>query len=161
VLILDEPASGLDPVGQRDVRNLMVTLKGEGATILLSSHQLSEVETISDEVTILAQGRVAARGHIDDLLNVSGQTSVRVLGTGDLPASVVAVICDTAVSGATTVFSLPDEEVRHAVEALYESGWKLVSLQPKRASLEEYFTALLAEATSGANASAPKGGGSE
>jgi len=63
VLVLDEPASGLDPVGQRDVRNLMVDLKNEGATILLSSHQLSEVEAISDEVTILNRGRVAARGH--------------------------------------------------------------------------------------------------
>jgi ABC-2 type transport system ATP-binding protein len=146
VLILDEPASGLDPIGQRDVRNLMVSLKEGGATILLSSHQLSEVETVSDEVTILHQGRVAALGHINDLLNVSGQTSLRVIGAGDLPAEVSAIVCDIAISGATTVFSLPDEHVRRVVELLYDNGWKIVSLQPKRASLEDYFAALLTTA---------------
>ena len=82
VLVLDEPASGLDPVGQRDIRNLMLELKEQGATILLSSHQLSEVETVSDEVTILNRGRVAARGHIDDLLNVAGETSIAARGDG-------------------------------------------------------------------------------
>jgi ABC-2 type transport system ATP-binding protein len=161
VLVLDEPASGLDPIGQRDVRNLMVGLKERGATILLSSHQLSEVETISDEVTILHQGRVAARGHIDDLLNVSGQTSLRVLGAGSLPAEVAAVVCDMAMSGATTVFSLPDEQVRRVVELLYDNGWKIVSLQPKRASLEDYFAALLAAAAEKDATSASKGGNDE
>ncbi|MDR3685348.1 MAG: ABC transporter ATP-binding protein [Coriobacteriia bacterium] len=162
VLVLDEPASGLDPIGQRDVRNLMVSLKEGGATILLSSHQLSEVETISDEVTILHQGRVAARGHIDDLLNVSGQTSLRVLGVGDLPAAVAAVVCDIAISGTTTVFSLPDEHVRRVIEQLYDGGWKIVSLQPKRASLEDYFAALLVAAEKNApHDAASKGGRDE
>jgi ABC-2 type transport system ATP-binding protein len=143
VLILDEPASGLDPVGQRDVRNLMTSLKAEGVTILLSSHQLSEVETVSDEVTIVHRGLVAARGHIDDLLNVHGQTSIRALGDGELPASVRALVCDVAMSGNTSMFSAPDEDVRAVAEALWDSGWKIVSLTPKRASLEDYFTALL------------------
>lgn len=160
VFILDEPASGLDPVGQRDVRNLMVSLKNEGATVLLSSHQLSEVETISDEVTILHQGRVAARGHIDDLLNVSGQTSLRAIGPGALPAAVAAVVCDVAVSGTTSVFSVGDEHVREVVEALYDAGWRIVSLQPKRASLEDYFAALLSGAESRIG-SGPKGGDDE
>ena len=112
VLVLDEPASGLDPVGQRDVRNLMVELKNAGATILLSSHQLSEVEAISDEVTILNRGRVAARGHIDALLNVAGQTSVTARGEGELPAGRAVAVEDVAVDGATQVFSIADERVR-------------------------------------------------
>jgi ABC-2 type transport system ATP-binding protein len=153
VLVLDEPASGLDPVGQRDVRNLMMGLKAEGVTILLSSHQLSEVETVSDEVTILNQGVVAARGHIDDLLNVSGQTSIRAIGTGELPADIRPFVCDVAVSGTTSLFSAADENVRAIVESLYDNGWKLVSLQPKRASLEDYFAALLG----GAGRTAPVG----
>jgi ABC-2 type transport system ATP-binding protein len=159
VLILDEPGSGLDPVGQRDVRNLMLDLKVQGKTILLSSHQLSEVETVSDEVTILHKGCVAARGHIDDLLNVSGQTSIRAAGGGALPVAVTNVVADIAVSGSTSVFSLPDEHVRSAIEALYDSGWKIVSLQPKRASLEDYFAALLGESdTTGRVAAGMKGG---
>jgi ABC-2 type transport system ATP-binding protein len=143
VLVLDEPASGLDPVGQRDVRNLMLDLKHSGATILLSSHQLSEVETVSDEVTILNRGRVAARGHIDDLLNVAGQTSLRVRGEGSLPAPVVSVLCDEAVTGTTRVFSVPDGSVRTVVDALDDAGWQLVSIEPKRESLEDYFARLL------------------
>ena len=145
VLVLDEPASGLDPVGQRDIRNLMLELKTQGVTILLSSHQLSEVETVSDEVTILHRGLVAARGHIDDLLNVAGETSVRTSGTGDLPAKVAAVVRDVAVSGSTQVFSVPDEEVRHIVDALDDAGWRILTIEPKRASLEDYFTALLVD----------------
>jgi ABC-2 type transport system ATP-binding protein len=159
VLVLDEPASGLDPVGQRDVRNLMMELKGEGVTILLSSHQLSEVETVSDEVTILHQGLVAARGHIDDLLNVSGQTSIRAIGNGELPADVKPLVCDVAVSGTTSLFSTADENVRAIVESLYDNGWKLISLQPKRASLEDYFAALLEGAGRTVPADSSKGGG--
>lgn len=143
VLILDEPASGLDPVGQRDVRNLMVELKNAGATILLSSHQLSEVEAISDEVTILNRGRVAAKGHIDALLNVAGETSVTARGTTDLPASVRGLVKDVAVSGTTQVFSVDDAHVRAVVDALDDGGWRVVSLAPKRASLEDYFSTLL------------------
>jgi ABC-2 type transport system ATP-binding protein len=143
VLVLDEPASGLDPVGQRDIRNLMMSLRESGATILLSSHQLSEVETVSDEVTILNRGRVAALGHIDDLLNVAGQTSIRATGEGDLPSTVADVVCDVAVSGRTQVFSVPDDQIRAVVDAIDDAGWRVMSIQPKRASLEDYFAALL------------------
>jgi ABC-2 type transport system ATP-binding protein len=156
VLVLDEPASGLDPVGQRDVRNLMVELKNAGATVLLSSHQLSEVEAISDEVTILNRGRVAARGHIDALLNVAGQTSVTARGGGELPDSVRAVLADVAVSGTTRVFSVPDAEARRVVDALDDAGWRVVSLSPKRATLEDYFARLL-EPGSGNDAMAERG----
>jgi ABC-2 type transport system ATP-binding protein len=147
VLVLDEPASGLDPVGQRDIRNLMLSLRDDGATILLSSHQLSEVEAVSDEVTILNRGRVAAVGHIDDLLNVEGQTSIRTTGEGDLPASVSAVVCDVAVSGSTQVFSVPDDQIRAVVDAIDDAGWRISSVQPKRASLEDYFSALLVDSS--------------
>ena len=145
VLVLDEPASGLDPVGQRDIRNLMLELRDGGATILLSSHQLSEVETVSDEVTILNRGLVAARGHIDDLLNVAGETSIAARGTGALPDGVRELVRDVAVLGANTVFSVSDDHVRQVVDHLDDAGWKLQSVSPKRDSLEDYFTRLLAE----------------
>ncbi len=143
--MLDEPASGLDPVGQRDIRNLMLELKDQGATILLSSHQLSEVETVSDEVTILNRGRVAARGHIDDLLNVADETSISARGTGDLPAGVAELVRDEAVHGDSSVFSVADEHVRRVVDLLDDGGWKLLSVSPKRDSLEDYFARLLGE----------------
>jgi ABC-2 type transport system ATP-binding protein len=152
VLVLDEPASGLDPVGQRDIRNLMLELKEQGATILLSSHQLSEVENISDEVTILNRGRVAARGHIDDLLNAVGETSIAARGEGELPAGVAQLVRDQAVHGNSSVFSVADEHVRQVVDALDDGGWRLLSVSPKRDSLEDYFARLLGESTGAVDA---------
>ena len=151
VAILDEPASGLDPVGQRDIRNLMLDLRSSGTTVLLSSHQLSEVEAVCDGVTILSRGRVAAKGRIDDLLNVAGQTSVRVRGEGaDLPPKVAPLVSDVAVSGGTWIFSIAEGHVRPVVDAVDDAGWSLVSVTPKRESLEEYFSRLLeADASEG------------
>lgn len=143
VFVLDEPASGLDPVGQRDIRNLMLSLRDAGTTVLLSSHQLSEVEAICDGVTILNRGRVAAEGHIDDLLNVVGQTSVRVQGDAEFPAELEALVSEKAVSGATSVFSVADESVRRVVDVLDDAGFRIVSVSPKRDSLEDYFSRLL------------------
>jgi ABC-2 type transport system ATP-binding protein len=146
VVVLDEPASGLDPVGQRDVRNLMMALAGEGTTVLLSSHQLSEVEAICDEVTILNHGQVAAEGSIDDLLNVAGRTSVRARGTASaLPAEIQSLMEDVAVSGGVWVFSVPDSAVRATVDILDDNGWAIESVVPKRQSLEDYFGRMLEE----------------
>lgn len=146
VVILDEPASGLDPVGQRDVRNLILELRERGVAVLLSSHQLSEVEAVCDQVTILNRGSIAAEGSISDLLNVRGQMSVRVRGPeGDLPAAVLELVSDIAFAGGEWMFSVPDARVREAVDALDEAGWELISLNPKRESLEDYFASLLGE----------------
>lgn len=152
VVVLDEPASGLDPVGQRDVRNIMLDLRSRGTTVLLSSHQLSEVEAVCDEVTILNRGTVAARGHIDDLLNTAGLTSVRARGEGGLPERVAGLAQETVVDGGVVVFSVADENVRQVVDALDEAGWRVVSLVPKRDSLEDYFSRLLDEPAKGGGA---------
>jgi ABC-2 type transport system ATP-binding protein len=144
VVILDEPASGLDPVGQRDVRNLMLDLKADGTTVLLSSHQLSEVEAVCDRVSILDRGRLAAEGRLDDLLNVAGRTSMRVSGLPDgLPSAVSTKTDDIAVSGGVWVFSVPDETVRAVIDAIDDAGGRLVAVAPKRESLEDYFARLL------------------
>ncbi len=149
VVVLDEPASGLDPVGQRDIRNLMLELRDGGVTVLLSSHQLSEVEAVCDEVTILNQGRVSAKGAIDDLLNVAGRTSIRARGASTtLPAEIQALMEDVAVSGSVWVFSVPDTAVRAVVDILDDNGWTIESVVPKRQSLEEYFSHML-ETTEG------------
>jgi ABC-2 type transport system ATP-binding protein len=146
VVILDEPASGLDPVGQRDVRNLMLELKDEGVTVLLSSHQLSEVEAVCDRVTILNRGIVAAEGRIDDLLNVAGRTAGRAAGLdGGLPAEVASLAEDSRVSGSIWSFSVADGSVRAVVDMIDDAGGRLIALAPKRESLEDYFTRLLAQ----------------
>lgn len=148
VVVLDEPASGLDPVGQRDIRNLMLSLRESGVTVLLSSHQLSEVETVCDEVSILNAGRVAAEGELDALLNVGGRTSVRARDLGArLPDAVAEKAESVAVSGGVWVFSIPDEALRLVVDAIDEAGGRVQSISPMRDSLEDYFARLLAEGT--------------
>jgi ABC-2 type transport system ATP-binding protein len=147
VVVLDEPASGLDPIGQRDVRNLMLALRDEGATVLLSSHQLSEVEAVCDRVSIVSRGRVAAEGPIHDLLGVAGRTSLTVSGLpGGLPAAIAALTGDVALArSGLLVFSVPDDAVRRAVDAVDDAGGRVVSVQPKRESLEDYFTRMLSD----------------
>ena len=146
VVVLDEPASGLDPIGQRDVRNLMLGLRDEGATILLSSHQLSEVEAVCDRVSIISRGRVAAEGPIHDLLGVAGRTSFTVSGLpADLPAAIAALSQDVALAAnGLVVFSVADADVRRTVDAVDDAGGTIVSVTPKRESLEDYFTRMLA-----------------
>lgn len=146
VVVLDEPASGLDPVGQRDVRNLMLDLRAAGTTVLLSSHQLSEVEAVCDRVTIINRGVVAAEDHIDRLLNVAGKAAVRVRGIEELPEAVARLADEVAFSGSVWAFSVPDEAVRTVVDAIDDAGGVLLAVQPKRESLEDYFTRLLASA---------------
>ncbi|MFE7872538.1 ABC transporter ATP-binding protein [Micromonospora humida] len=68
LLILDEPANGLDPAGIREMRDLMRTLAGSGVTVLVSSHILAEIQLICDHVTIIARGRRVAAGRVDDVL---------------------------------------------------------------------------------------------
>jgi ABC-2 type transport system ATP-binding protein len=145
VVVLDEPASGLDPVGQRDVRNLMLELREQGTTVLLSSHQLSEVEAVCDRVSVLDRGTLAAEGRLDDLLNIAGRTSVRAGDLPDgLPARVRELTDDVASSSGMWVFSVPDGSVRAVVDALDDAGGRVLALSPKRESLEDYFSRLLA-----------------
>jgi ABC-2 type transport system ATP-binding protein len=147
VVVLDEPASGLDPVGQRDVRSIMLALKAEGVTVLLSSHQLSEIEAVCDRVSILNRGRVAAEDSIDALLQVAGRTSVRVTGLiAGLPATVRALTDDVAVASGAIVFSVADADVRRVVDSVDDAGGSILSVTPKRESLEDYFSRML-EAT--------------
>jgi len=146
VVVLDEPASGLDPLGQRDVRDLMLALRDEGVTVLLSSHQLSEVETVCDDVTIMNAGRVAAEGELDTLLNVSGMASVKATGFAVLPAEVLGVADSVVEAGGLWVFSVPDRSVRMVVNEVDDAGGRILSVTPKRDSLEEYFARLVQSA---------------
>jgi ABC-2 type transport system ATP-binding protein len=144
VVVLDEPASGLDPLGQRDVRNLMLMLRDEGATVLLSSHQLSEVEAVCDRVSIMSRGRVAAEGAIHELLGVAGATSITVSGLSEVPPALTTLAGKPSVAeGGLLVFSLPDATVRRVVDAVDDAGGTIVSVAAKRESLEDYFTRML------------------
>lgn len=140
LLILDEPSSGLDPIGQIEVRDLLLKLKEEGKTIFLSSHQLSEVENICDAVTIVAHGKTVMGGKLDELLQIQGITRVTFVGEDPVlqKALTPLAVSSTAADGSTIV-EVPNEKLYAAIEAAHKVGAELFSVEPKRRSLEDLF----------------------
>jgi ABC-2 type transport system ATP-binding protein len=76
LVVLDEPTAGVDPVGSREIRDLILDLKGRGITVLLSSHLLAQVQEICDRVGILAHGVLVREGRVEDLLAIENQTEL-------------------------------------------------------------------------------------
>jgi ABC-2 type transport system ATP-binding protein len=146
VVFLDEPMSGLDPVGRREVRDLIASLRQEGKTVFMCSHILSDIEVLCDRVAILKRGRLAHVGYLDELRRRAGDSNlVEVVATGTDAEALRRVLPETNRIEVTSTASglrlmLPDEsDVDSVIAALRKAGGKLVSVQPVRQSLEELF----------------------
>jgi ABC-2 type transport system ATP-binding protein len=127
LVVLDEPMTGLDPIGRKDMRDFILALKNEGKTVFFSTHILSDVELICDRVAILVGGRVRDVGTLEQLL------SPRLLATE-------VVVRSAEDKARTTVHSLPgDTDVDAFVRAALARGEGLVSVTPRRESLEDLF----------------------
>jgi ABC-2 type transport system ATP-binding protein len=90
LIIMDEPTSGLDPMGRVDVKNLILDLKEKGATVMLCSHLLSEVENVCTRVAVLHEGRLLREGTVKDLLERKGAFQVRISSAGEVDKSKIA-----------------------------------------------------------------------
>ncbi|MGQ9879432.1 MAG: ABC transporter ATP-binding protein [Armatimonadota bacterium] len=147
LLILDEPASGLDPVSRVEMRNVLQALKEHGKTIFLSSHHLSEVELICDRVAIIHQGRLLAFDTPDELTQ---QTDRYVLVAEQVTPEAernLRSLCSTTRRDGTQVSAVTDEtHVYDAVGLLKQSGAKLISLAQQRETLEEAFLRIVQSA---------------
>ncbi len=143
LLILDEPMSGLDPIGRRMIRELILSQRDQKKTLFFSSHVLGDVEQICDRVGILVGGVLAREGRIDEL--VSQQVlRVEVVATG-LPPETAQELAQNAESHRTVeeleIFVFPGRaEANRAVQVLQASGGSLVEFNPLKESLEDYFT---------------------
>ncbi len=145
VLILDEPMSGLDPLGRRRIRELMLHLRDKGKTVFFSSHVLGDVEQICDRVAILSKGRLAVQGRVDELLT-RRVTHVEVIASG-LPDGTESEIAAMALSSRTSEegrhFVLADlSRANEAVRRIHSAGASLVEFSPVKESLEDYFLRL-------------------
>ena len=142
LLLLDEPTTGLDPAGMRDMRELVRRLAGEGITILLSSHLLYEVEELCNRVAIIRQGQVIYQGSLAELLSTAS-SGYRLRTAEPERARVVLLaqpgIGDLTVEGGELRFSADEEAVAAAGIALGRSGVGVTALVPETASLEELF----------------------
>ena len=152
LVILDEPMSGLDPMGRRDMRELIASLKDEGCTVVFSSHILPDAEALCDRAAILVGGTVR---DVVDVGQIAGRepTAFRlaVSGIGSDPLREFGAVIDggdpQGASALTLTLTLPDRErVRRALERVYSLGGRVESLTPVTPSLEERFLGHMKEA---------------
>jgi len=138
-LILDEPSSGLDPLGKIHIRGILEGLRRGGTTILISSHQLSEVEDVCDGVAIIDRGRNIASGSLDELLQSEEQYEIS-LG-GPLP-DFNAALPQSAFwkDEKKGRLNLRREDLNAALKLLMDNGGSISEVRQKRLSLEEFFT---------------------
>ena len=143
VVILDEPMSGLDPIGRRDVRVIILRLKDEGKTIFFSTHILPDVEMICDRVGILVKGQLRAVGAVHELVGAATVTSVEILveRLAEAGAREVEQLGGTVVRRGNQVLIKLDDEHKtdQVVDLIRRHAGRLVSLVPHKRSLEDLF----------------------
>jgi ABC-2 type transport system ATP-binding protein len=150
VLILDEPANGLDPAGIREIRELVRDLRAEGRTVFLSSHLLGEIEQVCDRVAILAAGRTVIEGPIDEVLAAARPTSmwvkVRDLDAGS--RSLTAAGLPAQVDDGYVRVDVEPDQGEAVARVLVAAGLYPSELRPVEATLEDAFFALTGEVPS-------------
>jgi ABC-2 type transport system ATP-binding protein len=153
LLLLDEPTTGLDPGGMRDMRELIRRLAGEGITIMLSSHLLAEVEEVCNRVAIIRSGKVVYEGEIAALRGV-GAVSYSLSTTDDERAIAVCRaqpgIEDARMRDGRLWFTADQSAVAELSQALVEAGALIRALTPQTASLEDLFFSLTEGEAAGA-----------
>ncbi|HET8598784.1 MAG TPA: ABC transporter ATP-binding protein [Segeticoccus sp.] len=147
LLVLDEPTNGLDPQGTREVRHLIGDLAGDGTTVLVSSHLLSEVEQVCSHVGVMHIGKLVAQGPVAE---VRGGAEARVRVSTDRPREAAAVlsglgITDVTVARGDVLGALGTVEVEKVVPALVADGVPVLGFVVERPSLEDLFVGLTGE----------------
>lgn len=143
VVFLDEPMSGLDPVGRREVRDIILELKSQGRTIFFSTHILSDAEMLCDRVAVLVGGKLQGVGAPRELVSmeIQGMEILFELHAGyALPSEMAARATHT---GERYRIVVPEAEMYVAMEKLKSCAARILSVTPLRPSLEDYFLKLV------------------
>jgi ABC-2 type transport system ATP-binding protein len=143
VVFLDEPMSGLDPVGRREVRDLIAELRDEGKTVFMCSHILSDIEVLCDRVAILKRGQLAQVGYLDELRRTNeGPNRMEVMATGTDAETLKQYLPETEIAPTPRGLRIEiasEDEIDRVLTGLRKAGGKVVSVQPVKQSLEELF----------------------
>jgi ABC-2 type transport system ATP-binding protein len=147
LLLLDEPTDGIDPVGRREVRDILINLRDRGKTIFLNSHLLSEVERVSDEIAILKEGRLIQKGGIQDFLSIKDKYHFHLEdGKED-----ITTICKTMKielkeqNGAYLVSVNDDQQLNHLIDTLRGKQVMIKAVIPYKITLEDFFIEVIKE----------------
>jgi ABC-2 type transport system ATP-binding protein len=131
--------SGLDPMGRREVRDLIQQLKAEGKTIFFSTHILSDAEALCDRVAVINRGELRGVGVVADLTGSMGGKVEFIWRGTVLPSSLRSLVEEHYVSGNTSRAVIRVANQERALDALRRENVQLISLTPVRATLEDYF----------------------
>jgi ABC-2 type transport system ATP-binding protein len=143
VVILDEPMSGLDPIGRREVRDIILELKREGRTVLFSTHILSDAEMLCDRVGVIVGGKLRGVGAPGEMVGMKSQGMEILFELPGGGSSASAVVVKATKTGDRYRLQVPEEELYAAVDQLRGAGAKILSVAQVKASLEEYFMHLI------------------
>jgi len=145
LVILDEPTDGVDPVGRREIRDLLLRLRAEGRTVFLNSHLLGEVELVCDRVAIMLKGRVETQGSLAELTQESRRWRLTIEGAAPAWLAARAAISTAAEQGRSVAeFRTEDlAEVQGCIDRLRAEGVAIVGLAETRESLEDLFMRLV------------------
>ena len=146
LVFLDEPMSGLDPVGRRNIRELIAGLRDRGTTVFMSTHILTDIEALCDEVAILRGGRLAATGRLEDLLSESTESrSLEMNVQGPMTGAamdqieLIAGASVTAKPNGATIHIVDEADVEAVLRITRSAGAHLTSINSAKQSLEELF----------------------
>lgn len=148
ILFLDEPTDGVDPVGRKEIRDILKTLRENGKTIFLNSHMLSEVEEISDRVAILNKGEVLRIGTIKELTTraLGHEIQLQETPTEELLQSIRSLSETATIEGSTLILAVESREtLNRTLDLIREKGFHMESLTPRKAKLEDFFIKLIKE----------------
>lgn len=144
LILLDEPTSALDPIGRADVREVVRSARDRGATVILNSHLLTEVEQICDRVVILHRGRTVASGLLDEVV-AAGGVRLRVTDLDRTGRQALAAFGPVGVDGEwLTIRPLDRARIPDVVAAIVAAGGRVHAVEPGRGSLEARFLELVA-----------------
>lgn len=146
LVILDEPMSGLDPMGRGDVRDLILDLRKRGKTVFFSTHIIPDVEAICDRVGVVAKGRMIRVGTVKELLNEGETGSSEVVVQGLNPGFRFEEASETADAGGQRSFVVPSSDtLERLLRAVHGAGARVISITPRRASLEDLVVRMLSQ----------------
>jgi ABC-2 type transport system ATP-binding protein len=141
LLVLDEPMSGLDPIGRHMVRDLILALRKEGKTVFFSTHILSDAETLCDRVALLRAGELVKAGHIDEIL-IPDFAQLEVLLSGGRAGAIEAIregVRGCQALGERWRLEVVEASLNAVLSAATAAGARVLSVQPLRDSLEDFF----------------------
>ena len=141
LVILDEPMSGLDPVGRKEIRDLILQLKAQGKSVFFSSHILHDAEVLCDRVGILIKGRLVALGKVTELIGAASTQSVEVVVEGLDPEGVERLrkLAEAVIPQGERLLAVLHNQIDEVLDLIRARSASLISVTPQQPSLEELF----------------------